>query len=127
MKGFITSRERSTMKQLSLILLYALFPASLVIIHWGGQLSILGRKLQPIKKKTQRSLWNVLFYLKVKKQPLYCTYTEINNHMNMKYLVIFSYIKRLPCTLSAENNSCPSEVIFLFQFRYYFTCMVFSV
>ena len=68
------------------------------------------------------------FLFESKTQPLYCTYTEINNnHMNMKYLVIFSYIKRLPCTLSTENNSSPSKVIFLFQFRYYFTCRVFSI
>ena len=38
----------------------------------------------------------------------------------MKYLVIYSYIKRLPFTLSTENNSSPSKVIFLFHFRYYF-------
>ena len=114
-----------------MILLYALFPA-LVIIHWVGQLSILGRKLQPIKrkKKKKNTKENVecSFLFESKTQPLYCTYTEINNnHMNMKYLVIFSYIKRLPCTLSTENNSSPSKVIFLFQFRYYFTCRVFSI
>lgn len=56
------------MKQLSLILLYALFPA-LVIIHWGGQLSILGRKLQPIKKNTKESV-ECSFLFESKKQPL---------------------------------------------------------
>ena len=104
-----------------MILLYALFPA-LVIIHRGGQLSTLGRKLQPIeeKKKNTKETVECSFLFESKKQPLYCTYTEINNHMNMKYLVIYSYIKRLPFTLSTENNSSPSKVIFLFQFRYYF-------
>lgn len=42
------------------------------------------------KKKTTKETVECSFLFESKKQPLYCTYTEINNnHMNMKYLVIF--------------------------------------
>lgn len=102
-----------------------LFPA-LVITHLGGQLSTLGRKLLPIKKINNRKIkyiedCGMFFLFWGEKQPLYCTYTESNNnHMNIKYLVIFPHNKRLPFTLSTENNSSPPKVILLFPFIYYF-------
>lgn len=68
---------------------------ALVITHLGGQLSTLGRKLLPIKKINNRKIkyiedCGMFFLFWGEKQPLYCTYTESNNnHMNIKYLVIF--------------------------------------